>query len=246
MFLSYDVIRRVLFVVGVLLLLAVPVMGQEISGSVGARDKYLGNNAGVFHPEPIGEANVTFTSKGGWWVDVWRAQTIDGECDNYGCETDLSGGLPTIKLGKFDLDLSGSYFSIYKVEGDANMYEIIAQVSSTLDWGDSGSVKKYFVAEHYQPVKGMSPGAGQIYRIGLERYKPGDRIDFTGVIEGFWDSGAFNGDDAFCAHLAIELSHNLTEHFSVYIGGKYYWVLTDVNDGREDDGEVSGGTRFGF
>jgi hypothetical protein len=233
------------FVFLVLALAAMNAFGQEVSVEVGYHSQYLGNNGGVFHPDPVLQGNATL----GWkhvYLDVWRSQTLKDGCRNFGCETDYTAGA-TFSVGKVDVDLSIAYFDIFHPGSAryADMIEPRLELSHMLDWGESGTLKRSLTFESYHAVRGSAPGSGQIVRATVERFKPGF-INFDALVQLFYDTGAFDGDNGFFAHLGLEFSRDISDHASVYVGGRWYWPLTDVNDGREHADEYSGGTRFIF
>jgi hypothetical protein len=208
-----------------------------ISGfiKVEGRDKYLGANGAIFHPDP-GTVLQLDLSWRGWYADLWVLHSGGDWKSTFGHEVDYTIGRSG-EIGNYSYDIGVAYFDIVGEEtGLEDVLDPYLKISRSFDWG-----VPYFKFEHYYPVSGSLPGSGQQYHLGVTfagSIGNRDRWSWSSTVDSFYDTGAFDFNAGVLGSVTGTLTYNLG---AISVGPSAKWItpISSMNDGREGDTMLS-------
>lgn len=209
------------------------VVAAPVSGfiKVEGRDKYLGANGAIFHPDP-GTVLQLDVSWRGWYVDAWVLHSGGEWKSTFGHEVDYTVGRAG-EVGDYAYDVGVAYFDI--IDGGVGFEDVLnpyLKVSRSFEWG-----VPHVKFEHYFPIGGPLPASGQQYHLGATftgSFGARDRWAWSGTVDGFYDTGAFDFDAGVLGSVSGALTYNLG---AVSVGPSAKWItpVSSMDDGRQGD-----------
>ena len=212
------------------------------SGGIEAWSRYFGSSGAIYHDKPVLQGNVTFSFRGGCYVDIWGSRTNGSWRATWGDEVDF-----TVGCGNDFVDAGISYLMVsYESPSDVGW----AYVNFTTPTYTEGrwSIAGFLKIDYYKPFETVEDYEedyeGYNFHLGGRLSQEGDKWSTSQELEVLYDTGAWGAGEGLVWIASAEVARKAGTS-TVGVGIKY---SRGINLPEWDDrtGEVAFGTFIRF
>lgn len=249
----------VLFIAVSMLIGVGSVKAASISAETSLLSGYLLDSGWMTHDDLVSQSSVGVSFENGFHADVWVSTDLNDSrfASSEGDEIDYAVGWAK-RFGDSEVDLTTSYFHLYKGEAeedeDGNIFEPpsadMFQLSAKLGYIDnvmpSHTLKPWVKVDVLNSVKSDGPKGGSYVHMGLTHdWQISESVSFEQELKVVYDSGVYGADDGFVSAYDIYVSYVFAEMFYVSASGKLTAPLTVYDErGAEAAGGIAIGLEF--
>lgn len=208
------------------------------SGGLEAWSQYFGSNGAIYHDRPVLHGNVTFSFRGGCYVDVWGSRTNGSWCATWGDEADF-----TVGCGNDFVDAGISYLLLsYESPSDVGWAYLNFTTPAYTEGG--WSIAGFLKVDYFVPFETAEDYEGYNFHLGGRLSQEGDTWSASQELGVLYDTGAWAAGDGFVWIASVEIARTAGA-LTVGLGAKY---ARGINLPEWDDrtGEYAFGTFIRF
>jgi len=187
---------------------------MTFSGGLEAWSQYFGGNGAIYHDRPVLQGNVTFSFRGGCYVDFWGSRTNGSWRATWGDEVDF-----TVGCGNNFVDAGISYLLLsYESPSDVGWAYVNFTTPAYTEGG--WSVAGFLKVDYFVPFETAQDYEGYNFHLGGRLSQEGDRWSSSQELEVLYDTGAWAAGDGFVWIASAEVARTVGAS-TVGIGAKY-------------------------